>query len=242
MLDELPLEIIEHVFSWLRVIEVVKIGLVSKEWYRYSCSENVWMLFIKQKGTALFEYDIPYREYYLRMIRFKWEDPIGKYNSVLTNDNRTVTKTDPETWDYYRADVTLLTGNHQWEVTLNRAKPPFSIPFDNEDETATFAPLLIGVEHRVPTTSPGAKGWVMSCGNGKLINNSKFQSYTGILLPIEGCVIQVDLDLDKGTLGYIIDGVDHGIAFTNITSPVSPAISIIGSDTTATLSFKHSLY
>lgn len=252
----LPPEIIEHILTWLDGKSLLSLCIISKEWLIHCTNDRLWQQLTAWKGTIKEHQDNKrnsYKDLYKRMVNFRWNETQKGPRCSFLNDKRSVSKFDVHQWDAVRADVGFVSGRHQWEVTIDRANPPHSIAEDDEDEVAKLAPIVVGiVEECVDCTanngnSKAARGWAMSCGNGRIVHDNNITEYgdikvTGGTFPLaRGDVVQMKLDMDKKTLSFNVNGIDYGIAFDNISGIVYPALSIIG-DTVVTLSFHHSEY
>lgn len=109
-------------------------------------------------------------------------------------------------------------GKWYWEVTVNSAQ------------------ALIGIAKAAASLStyPGgdANGWSTYLFNGTKYNNNIGTAFTSAAPA--GSVVGVKLDLDNGTLGFIINGVDLGNAFTGLTGTFFAMVGGGSSGTTAT--------
>lgn len=64
-----------------------------------------------------------------------------------------------------------------------------------------------------------ANGWSAYSWDGSKYNNNVNAAYAAVATAVGG-TIGVKLDLDAGTLSFVIGGVDRGVAFTGIAGPI----------------------
>jgi len=71
-------------------------------------------------------------------------------------------------------------------------------------------------------------GWYLYCNDGKLYSgpptNFSRKSYCSSFS--SGTIIDVELDISKGTIRYFIDGIDKGIAYEGISTNKSLRLAI----------------
>jgi hypothetical protein len=70
------------------------------------------------------------------------------------------------------------------------------------------------------------KEWGMACGSGLRISNGDIREEYATSCK-KGDRITVCVDCTKKTLEFYRNGISLGIAFTNIVTPVSPAVSLL---------------
>ncbi len=77
----------------------------------------------------------------------------------------------------------------------------------------------------------GSTGWSLLPGSGTKWNGDSPTAYSNPS-PAKPVVVGVRLDLNAKTLGFIVNGVDHGVAFTNL--PSVPLFVTMGPPTSGT--------
>jgi len=151
---------------------------------------------------------------------FKW-DPNKKHSGcVLSKDGLLIT-TSQTTYQPTFGNISLAKGVHEWEI------------FCKQLYTDTYA-CTIGV---VPANNTGwnnshmigysghINGWAFSCGHAQKYNYSMTPYGKNAKT---GDTIKVKLDCDKKTLEFFHNGKSMGVAFTNVSPPVRPAVSCYG--------------
>lgn len=130
------------------------------------------------------------------------------------------------TTSYYMtalADVELTNGVHEWEIHLTNIN------------SNTFA-CCVGVapagtdvlNSSIMVGYPGhVNGWSYCVTNAQAFHNNQV-TYGRVLA--SGTVVGVRLNLTERTLEYFIDGVSAGVAFTDVTGPVRPSVSLYGNN------------
>jgi len=79
------------------------------------------------------------------------------------------------------------------------------------------------VNHSLNTHLGASNGWGYVANGQKNYASSSGQSYGEAYAA--GDVIQIDLDMKKGSIGFRKNKKNQGVAFTNVSSPVYLAIS-----------------
>eukprot|EP00468_Gymnochlora_sp_CCMP2014_P008557 CAMPEP_0167746948 /NCGR_PEP_ID=MMETSP0110_2-20121227/3999_1 /TAXON_ID=629695 /ORGANISM="Gymnochlora sp., Strain CCMP2014" /LENGTH=1524 /DNA_ID=CAMNT_0007631775 /DNA_START=213 /DNA_END=4784 /DNA_ORIENTATION=+ len=149
-------------------------------------------------------------------------------------------------WQTVRGDsmIKLNSGRHFWVVFLKKLRLDSNtfgivvgaIPAQNQSQPAINQP--IGWK-----TVPG---WGLVAGNGDILHRSAGEHYMkrggedgwNVSAFKEGDVLGILVDSDVGTIEYFRNGKSLGIAFSGISVPVYPAMSLIGTQT-ARLMFRN---
>jgi len=161
---------------------------------------------------------------------FKFEDSMKYTVLMLTADGTVLTS---NTTSYYQpafGNIELKEGIHEWEFVLqqlyqNSYSCCIGVVPTSFTEFTTRA-QMIGYPGHI-------QGWSFAAGYGQKFHNT--QEYYGKTC-VEGDVVKVRLDLDKRTIEFFINGTSQGVAYSDVTGPVRPAISLYG-NTTAVLRF-----
>jgi len=154
---------------------------------------------------------------------FTWS-PSHKHHSLqLSEKNTVIVSTDPNYWQSVGSDIELKSGVHEWEIVLNQY------------DTGNSYNVVIGVvpSHFTQWSSStwvgsgtGSPGWAFVTGNGYKTGTNTGQTYFGQAAR-QGDTVRTRLDLDKHTIEFFVNGTSQGVAFTDVTGPVRPAISVI---------------
>jgi hypothetical protein len=161
---------------------------------------------------------------------FKFEDNM-KYNMlVLTAEGTVLTSTSTSYYQPAFGNIELKEGVHEWEFHLqqlytNAYACCIGVTPTTFTEYTTRA-QMIGYPSHIP-------GWAFAVQHGQKYHSTQ-QSYGRSC--VEGDTVKVRLDLDKSTIEFFINGTSQGIAYTDVTGPVRPSISLYG-PTTAVLRF-----
>eukprot|EP00466_Bigelowiella_natans_P004688 jgi/Bigna1/134910/aug1.27_g9618 len=125
--------------------------------------------------------------------------------------------------DPFRTPPLTGRGVFEWEIelrSLSTANNTFAVVVGVV--SAEFDPLP---EVNQPVGWRSARGWALVAGSGMKLHESKSVDYT---LPfVTGSRIGIRFDTCAGTLEFLRDGKNLGIAFDGIRVPVYPAISCI---------------
>jgi len=155
---------------------------------------------------------------------FSWSQSMRHNSVVLQDKNMVITSYDFNNWQSVAAEVELKKGVHEWELVLEQY------------DTANSYNVIIGV---VPTHlnipsftnfigAQSTSGWGFCTGNGYKSSANTSQTSYGTACKT-GDVIRVRLDLDKRTIEFFQNGRNLGVAFTDVSGPVRPAVSLIRS-------------
>ena len=140
-------------------------------------------------------------------LRFKFKPGI---NYALTNNNLTATKIKGNDWDCTIIGDKEIPQNKisKWKIKLNN----FKININTWN-------ILVGIGPNNPNNEKNFqnKCWSFICGTSGLRNSqgeSKYKNHNGKLK--DGDIIEVTVNRILGNLSFAINGIDYGVAFTNI--------------------------
>jgi hypothetical protein len=146
------------------------------------------------------------------------EDYIGPH-MALGNDLRTVVAHHYD-WEKALGSVEWHSGVHQFSCSIDM----------NVAGSSNSWLIIIGVvsphSQLVGHLGSGFKEWGFACYSGiKISNSDRRDDYAK---PCKsGDVVSTIVDFRRKTLEFLINGVSQGVAFTNISSPLKPAISLL---------------
>jgi len=153
---------------------------------------------------------------------FKFEEAMKYPQLMLTADGTILTSTSTSNYQPAFGNIELKEGIHEWEFVLQQLYTnTYSCCIGVTPVTFTeytTRPHMIGYPSHVP-------GWAFAAGYGQKFHTSQ-ASYGRTC--VEGDVVKVRLDCDKGTLEFFINGTSQGVAYTDVTGPVRPSISLYG--------------
>jgi hypothetical protein len=156
---------------------------------------------------------------------FKWDNAMKHGSLVVSNDNMTVAS---NTTSYYQpivGDVEISDGVHEWEIELTQFYVnaySCMVGVVAASYTNFSASQMIGYSGHIP-------GWSFACGQGQKYYNGSQTAYGRTCA--QGDVVRVRLDMDKKTIEYFVNDSSQGVAYTGITGPVRPAMSMYGNNT-----------
>lgn len=133
-----------------------------------------------------------------------WNPSDKGANVVLSNGNLTAVV---DGNDAVRAVAGVSTGKWYWEITGNNVQPIVGL----------------GRSTALLTNYPGqnANSWAVYYFDGTKYHNNVGTAYNGVAVGVAS-VIGVLLDMDAGTVSFIIGGVNKGVAFSGLTGTVYP--------------------
>jgi hypothetical protein len=114
----------------------------------------------------------------------------------------------------------LLSGKLEWEIKIEKTSNPTSIMIGICD------PNVVKKSNKCFLST--SKGWSFCGQDGSAYTSAKGKSYGETFG--EGDVIRVVVNLDLKTLEFYKNGFYQGIAFSDISGPVSPAITLYSID------------
>lgn len=74
-------------------------------------------------------------------------------------------------------------------------------------------------------------GWGYVSLTGDKMSSSAEHDFEGVTESYgcgfsQGSMVEMSVDLDAGTMAFKVDGVDQGLAFSNVVGPVKVAVSL----------------
>jgi len=154
---------------------------------------------------------------------FKFEEGMKHTQLLLSADGLVLTSNTTSFYQPAFGNIELKEGIHEWEFVLTQFySNSYSVcigvtPSSFTDYTKA---QMIGYPSHIP-------GWAFAAGHGQKYHTSQ-ESYGRVCT--EGDVVRVRLDLDKSTLEFFINGTSLGVAYTGVTGPVRPSISLYGNN------------
>jgi len=159
---------------------------------------------------------------------FKWDSSKKNSNLTVSDDGITVTSS---TTSYYMpvvGDVELTDGTWEYETVLqNLYSSSYSvcIGFVPTSWTNYTGSCILGYYSHMSV------GWSFDCYGSVKYDGSSSGTTFGRQCTT-GSVVKCKVDLDKKTLEYFCNDSSLGVAHTNVTGPVRPAMSHYGYNTT----------
>jgi hypothetical protein len=140
--------------------------------------------------------------------------------NVTADESLLALSTNSATWVHGWSAFTISTGVHYWEVELQVYDTRNTL---NIAIGVTKAPLKVSC---VMGYSYNPDAWGYVAGTGKLTHNKSYSMEYGEPAKKDD-VIGVKVDMFRHTLEFFKNGVSMGVAFSNITGPVQPAVSLV---------------
>jgi len=160
---------------------------------------------------------------------FKWDLSKRHSSLIIGDDGRSVTSSNTSYFQPVGGDIELKSGEWEWELTIN------SLYAHSQSLNIGVAPVSYeswASSHMIGY--PGhAPGWAFACGGSQKMHNTT-TSYGGRCSV--GDKVKVRVNLDKKDIEFYINGVSQGVAYTDVTGPVRPAMSLYG-NVSVTLDF-----
>jgi hypothetical protein len=159
---------------------------------------------------------------------FTWDQSRKHSSLIVTSDGLTVSST---TTSYYQPIVgttEMKEGTFEWEVTLSQFyvnSYSLNIGVAPSSYSNWSSSQMIGYSGHVP-------GWCFGAGYGQKWDNGSQSSYGKTCS--QGDRIRVKVDMDAKTLEFFINDSSQGVAFTNLSGSLRPAMSLYGSNTVTT--------
>jgi len=159
---------------------------------------------------------------------FHWDQSRKHSSLIVTSDGLTVTST---TTSYYQpifGDCEMKEGTFEWEVTLTQFyvnSYSLNIGVVPASYSNFSSSQMIGYSGHIP-------GWCFGAGYGQKWDNGSQSSYGKTCS--QGDRIRVKVDMDAKTLEFFINDNSQGVAFTNLSGTLRPALSLYGSNTVVT--------
>mmetsp|Transcript_14058 Transcript_14058/g.14109 ORF Transcript_14058/g.14109 Transcript_14058/m.14109 type:complete len:193 (+) Transcript_14058:313-891(+) len=161
---------------------------------------------------------------------FFWNENKKASNIEISNNGLTALKKTEDEFETVLANISLTSGSYYWEIKVD-------LLVDDDD-------IFIGVaDGNIPLSGhPPDLGlfWGFRCSGGK-----KFRPDSGIEDYGEtagtGDVVGVRLEYigDNGSISFLRNGKDYGVAYTNVPTSVFPAVSMFYQRTQVTLICKN---
>jgi len=156
---------------------------------------------------------------------FKWDNNKKHSNLTLTDEGMTAISS---TTSYYHpvfGDAEVTEGVWEYEIVLSQfyqSSYAVTVGFVPSGSTSWTTSGMIGYTGHV-------QGWAMDLGNGQKYNGTTTASYGATCS--SGQTVRVKLDLDKKNLEFFVNETSQGVAFTDLSGPLRPAMSLYGSNT-----------
>jgi len=156
---------------------------------------------------------------------FKFDSIMKHTSLILTNEGLTVSSNNTSYYQPIFGDVELSEGVHEWEIELTQFYVnaySCMVGIAPTSYTSYTSSQMIGYSGHIP-------GWSFACGQGQKYYNGSQTSYGRTCA--QGDVVRVRLDMDKKNIEYFVNDQSQGVAYTGITGPVRPAMSLYGTNT-----------
>jgi len=178
-------------------------------------------------GPALSKFNAKERKPRRPPAWFKWDTNKKHANLIVSDDGLVVTST---TTSYYQpvfsdTEIKENTGIYEWEIVLtNFYQNAYSVNVGVVSSTYTnwTNAQMIGYPNHIP-------GFAFACGQAIAYYNNQQKSYARTCST--GEVVRVRFDSDKRTMEYFINDQSYGVAFTEVSGTVRPAMSLYGTNT-----------
>jgi hypothetical protein len=150
---------------------------------------------------------------------FSWDRSAMNYSLTLSQDGMTVTSTASQYQTIF-GNAEIKTGTHEFEIYLsavNAQTYACIIGVCPVSSKSMFANnMMIGYQNHIP-------GWCYSVCHPRKYHN-KMEKYGKKC--VSGETVKVRVDLDKKTIEFFVNGSSQGVAYTDVTGPVVPAVSL----------------
>lgn len=159
---------------------------------------------------------------------FRWDKKL-KHSSIQLSDDRLTVKSTATTYQPIFGDTVLEKGISEWEIqidTMYSNTYSLNIGVVPAKSTGWSSSQMIGYSGHV-------EGWAYACGHGQKYHQTQ-TSYGKVCSG--GDVVKVRMNCDKKELEFFLNDKSLGIAYTGITLPVRPAMSLYGTNS-VTLQF-----
>ena len=143
-----------------------------------------------------------------------WDPTHTGSNLVLSNANLTVTAPSGINAQFARATLSIAADLLQWEITINAI---------GGSGLAFVGIALAGSNYNTAKVGDDASSWSYEADNGDKRTNATDSAYGSTYGT--GAVVGVYLDAINGNLGFLLNGVDQGLAFSGLTGPFYPAFT-----------------
>jgi len=156
---------------------------------------------------------------------FKYDANMKHTSLILSNEGLTVSSNNTSYYQPIFGDVELNEGIHEWEIELTQFYVnaySCMVGVAPTSYTSYTSSQMIGYSGHIP-------GWSFACGQGQKYYNGSQTAYGRTCA--QGDVVRVRLDMDKKTIEYFVNDQSQGVAYTGITGPVRPAMSLYGTNT-----------
>jgi hypothetical protein len=138
-------------------------------------------------------------------------------NLVVSNNSLTLRNATNKKWSTARGAVKMCSGLHKWDIHIDRcvSKNIFIGISTLEGKLDNY----VGCDRF---------GWGFLANRAVWHNKSKYKNFGELFR--SGDTVSVILDLDVGTLTFILNGVDLGVAVDGLVGPFYPAFSLYNED------------
>jgi len=156
---------------------------------------------------------------------FKFDQNMKHTSLILSNEGLTVSSNNTSYYQPIFGDIELSDGVHEWEIELTQFYVnaySCMIGVTPTSYTSYTSSQMIGYSGHIP-------GWSFAAGQGQKYYNGSQTAYGRTCA--QGDVVRCRLDMDKKTIEYFVNDQSQGVAYTGITGPVRPAMSLYGTNT-----------
>ncbi|ETW08019.1 hypothetical protein, variant 1 [Aphanomyces invadans] len=163
-----------------------------------------------------------------RKIRAGFEATLGSSGTTIEDGGATV-RTRETSYQHAVVNSPISTGKASWKFRLDTDT--------TDDEMTCFGAAILPVTVSGYDSSPSL--WMLRGYNGNLYaRGHKLSRSIGKVHP--GDVVQIDVDMNVGTMSYTINTTEFGVVFTDLSGhEVYPAVSFYGSGKVITLLSLH---
>jgi len=156
---------------------------------------------------------------------FKFDQNMKHTSLILSNEGLTDSSNNTSYYQPIFGDIELSDGVHEWEIELTQFYVnaySCMIGVTPTSYTSYTSSQMIGYSGHIP-------GWSFAAGQGQKYYNGSQTAYGRTCA--QGDVVRCRLDMDKKTIEYFVNDQSQGVAYTGITGPVRPAMSLYGTNT-----------
>jgi len=156
---------------------------------------------------------------------FKFDQNMKHTSLILSNEGLTVSSNNTSYYQPIFGDIELNEGVHEWEIELTQFHVnaySCMIGVVPTSYTSYTSSQMIGYSGHIP-------GWSYAAGQGQKYYNGSQTAYGRTCA--QGDVVRCRLDMDKKNIEYFVNDQSQGVAYTGITGPVRPAMSLYGTNT-----------
>lgn len=161
---------------------------------------------------------------------FYWNEIRKAANLEISNSGLTALKKTEDEFETVLANIKLISGSYSWEIKVD-------LLVDDDDIFIGVADINISLTGHPPDTG---LFWGFRCSGGKKFRpDSGMEDYGENVGTGDVVGIRLEYNGDNGSLSFLKNGKDFGVAYTNVPPNLHPAISLFYQRTQVTLVCKN---